>query len=109
MQHDAEFVDENGMVGVGVSFNKIRRITGYLVGDWRKRFNDAKQHEVEDRVKHFKMQTPAGAGINPATSGTAGAVGAIFAHTETPAVNMGTEIHNSDKPASSRYAAAAGA
>lgn len=58
MQHDAEYIDENGMVGVGVSFNKIRRITGYLVGDWRKRFNNAKQQEVEDRVKHFKMQKP---------------------------------------------------
>lgn len=48
-------VDEvkDGMVGVGVGFNKIRRITGYLVGDWRKRFNNAKQAEVTDRVKHF--------------------------------------------------------
>ena len=109
MQHDAEFVDENGMVGVGVRFNKIRRITGYLVGDYRKRFNDAKQAEVEDRVKHFKMQTPAGAGINPATNGTAGAVGAIFAHTETPAVKMGTEIHENDKHSSREYANAAGA
>ena len=96
MQHDAEYIDENGMVGVGVSFNKIRRITGYLVGDWRKRFNDAKQHEVEDRVKHFKTQTPA-------------AVGGNNAHTETPAVKMGTEIHENDKHSSSEYANAAGA
>lgn len=108
MQHDAEYVDENGMVGVGVSFNKIRRITGYLVGDWRKRFNDAKQHEVEDRVKHFKMQ-PA-AGINPATNGTAGTVGADFTRTENiPAVKMGTEIHENDKHSSREYANAAGA
>ena len=98
MQHDAEYVDENGMVGVGVSFNKIRRITGYLVGDWRKRFNDAKQHEVEDRVKHFKMQTPAGA------------VGTNNAHTEnTPVVKMGTEIHENDKHSRREYANAAGA
>lgn len=34
-----------------VPFNRIRRITGYLVGDLN-RFNDAKRHEVEDRVKH---------------------------------------------------------
>ena len=34
-----------------VPFNRIRRITGYLVGDLN-RFNDAKRREVEDRVKH---------------------------------------------------------
>lgn len=32
-------------------FERIRRITGYLVGDQR-RFNDAKKAEVLDRVKH---------------------------------------------------------
>lgn len=49
-----DVADDNGMVGAGVGFNKVRRITGYLVGDWRKRFNNAKQKEVLDRVKHFK-------------------------------------------------------
>lgn len=34
-----------------VPFQRIRRITGYLVGD-PGRFNDAKRAEVEDRVKH---------------------------------------------------------
>ena len=34
-----------------VDFDRIRRITGYLVGDLN-RFNDAKRSEVEDRVKH---------------------------------------------------------
>ena len=34
-----------------IPFNRIRRITGYLVGD-QNRFNDAKQAEVRDRVKH---------------------------------------------------------
>ena len=34
-----------------VKFDRIRRITGYLVGHLD-RFNDAKRHEVEDRVKH---------------------------------------------------------
>lgn len=33
-------------------FEKIRRITGYLVGTVD-RFNDAKRQEVEDRVKHM--------------------------------------------------------
>lgn len=32
-------------------FQRIRRITGYLVGDLS-RFNDAKAQEVQDRVKH---------------------------------------------------------
>ena len=39
------------LVGVGVAFERIRRITGYLVGTLR-RFNDAKRAEVRDRVKH---------------------------------------------------------
>ncbi len=34
-----------------VGFERIRRITGYLVGTLD-RFNDAKRSEVEDRVKH---------------------------------------------------------
>lgn len=38
-------------VGEGVKFQRIRRITGYLVGT-TDRFNDAKQHEERDRVKH---------------------------------------------------------
>lgn len=34
-----------------VKFERIRRITGYLVGTLD-RFNDAKLEEVNDRVKH---------------------------------------------------------
>lgn len=34
-----------------VPFDRIRRITGYLVGTLD-RFNDGKRAEVEDRVKH---------------------------------------------------------
>lgn len=41
----------NGMVGEGVKFDRIRRITGYLVGT-TERFNDAKKAEERDRVKH---------------------------------------------------------
>lgn len=41
-------------VGDGVPFNRVRRITGYLVGDLR-RFNDAKRAEVRDRVKHLHL------------------------------------------------------
>lgn len=35
-----------------VRFQRIRRITGYLVGDLS-RFNNAKRREVDDRVKHI--------------------------------------------------------
>ena len=42
---------EKVMVGEGVGFERIRRITGYLVGTLD-RFNDAKDAEVQDRVKH---------------------------------------------------------
>ena len=37
--------------GEGVPFERIRRITGYLVGTMEK-WNDAKKHEEKDRVKH---------------------------------------------------------
>ena len=39
------------MVGEGVKFERIRRITGYLVGTVE-RFNDGKRAEEHDRVKH---------------------------------------------------------
>ena len=39
------------MVGEGVNFERIRRITGYLVGTVE-RFNDGKKAEEHDRVKH---------------------------------------------------------
>ena len=41
----------NGKVGEGVKFERIRRITGYLVGTLD-RFNNAKRAEEHDRVKH---------------------------------------------------------
>ena len=41
---------ENGMVGADVKFDRIRRITGYLVGT-TDRFNNAKRAEERDRVK----------------------------------------------------------
>lgn len=39
------------IVGEGMSFQRIRRITGYLVGT-TERFNNAKQAEEHDRLKH---------------------------------------------------------
>lgn len=38
-------------MGKGVRFERIRRITGYLVGTLA-RWNTAKQAEERDRVKH---------------------------------------------------------
>ena len=38
-------------IGKGVKFERIRRITGYLVGSLD-RFNNAKRQEVEDRLTH---------------------------------------------------------
>lgn len=40
------------LLGVGVKFERIRRITGYLVGTLD-RFNDAKRAEERERVKHI--------------------------------------------------------
>lgn len=39
------------IVGEGVGFERIRRVTGYLAGDV-KRFNNGKRAEERDRVKH---------------------------------------------------------
>lgn len=39
-------------LGEGVKFERIRRITGYLVGTLD-RWNDAKKAEERDRVKHI--------------------------------------------------------
>ena len=41
----------NSTLGQGVGFERIRRITGYLVGTLDK-WNDAKKAEEKDRVKH---------------------------------------------------------
>ena len=38
-------------MGKGVKFERIRRITGYLVGTMNK-WNNAKKAEERDRVKH---------------------------------------------------------
>lgn len=39
-------------MGKDIPFERIRRITGYLVGDMNK-WNDAKKAEERDRVKHI--------------------------------------------------------
>ena len=47
---DGEFVNLSYRLAP-VSFERIRRITGYLVGTLD-RFNDAKRAEEQDRIKH---------------------------------------------------------
>lgn len=42
---------DDRVVGENVNFERIRRITGYLVGT-TERFNNAKRAEERDRVKH---------------------------------------------------------
>ena len=49
----AEMTGET-IVGEGVRFERIRRITGYLVGTLD-RFNNGKLAEVKDRVAHLKI------------------------------------------------------
>ena len=46
------------IVGEGVKFERIRRITGYLVGTVA-RFNNAKRAEVRDRVAHMRVSPEA--------------------------------------------------
>ena len=43
--------DAERVRGKGVGFDRLRRITGYLVGSLD-RFNDGKRAEEHDRVKH---------------------------------------------------------
>ena len=35
----------------------LRRVTGYLSGDYKASFNAGKQAEVEDRVRHYTTNT----------------------------------------------------
>ena len=53
MSNLCKVTEVNGVpvIGEGVGFERIRRITGYLVGTMDK-WNDAKRAEERDRVKH---------------------------------------------------------
>ena len=54
----ARISDDGKTVGEGLHFERVRRVTGYLVGTLD-RFNDGKRAEVDDRVKHMHMPTNA--------------------------------------------------
>ena len=54
MNNEQSYVEnsrDERLIGEGVGFERIRRITGYLVGTMDK-WNDAKRAEERDRVKH---------------------------------------------------------
>lgn len=50
-EDSAKEIKNTQLVGEGVGFERIRRITGYLVGTLD-RFNNAKRAEERDRVRH---------------------------------------------------------
>ena len=50
-QKDAYAENGEKLIGAGIKFERIRRITGYLVGT-TDRFNNAKRQELNDRVSH---------------------------------------------------------
>ena len=52
---DLELRTGEVLIGSGVKFERIRRITGYLVGTLDL-FNDGKRAEERDRVKHIPME-----------------------------------------------------
>ena len=41
----------------GTDIQRLRRVTGYLTGDYKTAFNYGKQKEVEDRIKHSNIIT----------------------------------------------------
>lgn len=49
--YDAYYPKPEAGIGSGVKFERIRRITGYLVGDVS-RWNNGKKAELKDRVRH---------------------------------------------------------
>lgn len=52
--HTDEIGDECPMCGCG-EIRRLRRVTGYLTGDYKEAFNLGKQQEVEMRVKHDRF------------------------------------------------------
>ena len=54
-ENEVQLDNQDEKLGEGVGFERIRRITGYLVGTMDK-WNDAKRAEERDRVKHSLTQ-----------------------------------------------------
>ena len=51
IEYDPDVYRQRPELGKGVKFERIRRITGYLVGDVN-RWNNGKKSELKDRTKH---------------------------------------------------------
>lgn len=47
-------ISEEGTIGTGVKFQRVRRVTGYLVGT-SARLASLKRSEEHDRVKHMHV------------------------------------------------------
>ena len=57
---DCGYIDEIGEtcpMCEGICIRRLRRVTGYLTGDYTTAFNLGKQQEVEMRVKHMKYNS----------------------------------------------------
>ena len=52
---------DSGMIGDGIHFERIRRVTGYLTGDLST-WNDAKRAEERARAEAAKANAAAAAG-----------------------------------------------
>lgn len=55
MFYNRMHIDDNNTVGTGIHFERIRRVSGYLVGTLD-RFNNGKKAECLDRVKHMSFK-----------------------------------------------------
>lgn len=56
--NDCGYTDELGEVCTkcgSSDIKRLRRVTGYLTGDYKSAFNIGKQEEVENRIKHIKQ------------------------------------------------------
>lgn len=51
IEYDPDIYRQRPELGKGIKFERIRRITGYLVGDVN-RWNNGKKSELKDRTKH---------------------------------------------------------
>jgi hypothetical protein len=51
IEYDPDVYKSKPELGKGVKFERIRRITGYLVGDVN-RWNNGKKAELKDRSRH---------------------------------------------------------
>ena len=48
-------INESCPICGGKNIRRLRRVTGYLTGDYKTAFNKGKQAEVEDRYQHSKQ------------------------------------------------------